>query len=79
MKDVVENHFREEIKVMKSLELHAAKFYHLFFFFFCKWRFTDEFKNKRGTYMGKFTFLIALKMVKLRTNMLVLSQKAKKG
>ena len=33
MKDVVENHFREEIKVMKSLELHAAKFYHLFFFF----------------------------------------------
>lgn len=29
--------------------------------------------------MGKFTFLIALKMVKLRTNMLVLSQKAKKG
>ena len=34
MKDVVENHFREEIKVMKSLELHAAKFYHLFFFFF---------------------------------------------
>lgn len=79
MKDVVENYFREEIKVMKSLELHAAKFYHLFFFFLGKWRFTDEFKNKRGTYMGKFAFLIALKMVMLRTNMLVVSQKAKKG
>jgi len=29
--------------------------------------------------MGKFTFLIALKMVMLKTNMLVVSQKAKKG
>ena len=29
--------------------------------------------------MGKFAFLIALKMVMLRTNMLVVSQKAKKG
>lgn len=29
--------------------------------------------------MGKFTFWIALKMVMLKTNMLVVSQKAKKG
>ena len=50
-----------------------------FFFFLSEQRFTDEFKNKRGTYMGKFTFWIALKMVMLKTNMLVVSQKAKKG
>ena len=61
---------------MKSLELCATKFYH--FFFLSKWRFTEKFKNRRGAYMVKFTFLIALKMVMLRTNMLVVSQKVKK-
>lgn len=49
----------------------------MIFFFFSKWEFIEEFKNRRGIYIVKFIFLIVFKIIMLRIVMFVVSLKVK--
>lgn len=76
MKKVVENYFRGETRQgHEELEIKCYKA--LAYFIFSKWRFSKQFKNRRGTYMVKFTFLIALQIIALRTDVACSEPKGK--
>lgn len=66
-KKVVENYFRRETRQGHE-ELGIMCYEALACLIFSKWRFTEQFKNRRGTYMVKFTFLVALQTIALRTD-----------
>lgn len=55
MKEVIANYFREIKKIMKPCNYVLQSL----IICFGKWRFT-KFRNRRGTYMVKFTFLTDL-------------------
>ena len=58
MNKVTENFFREKREDYGEPGIMCYKILSLFF---SKSRFTVEFTNRRGTYMVKFIFLIALR------------------